>query len=226
MGPQFFVDGGFVCTYKGITRLLGRGSVRITPAHVGKRRLPDVQKHKARDHPRTRGEKLSLQLLSAASLGSPPRMRGKDDLLAAPRLGGGITPAHAGKSLSFVGIGTCLQDHPRACGEKGYGSCGAGLVGGSPPRVRGKGTGDAAYRVGVGITPARAGKSHRCTSLQKRFRDHPRACGEKSHTTFTSTPLMGSPPRVRGKVGHLSQAGPQNGITPARAGKRLNGSRI
>ena len=36
MGPQFFVDGGFVCTYKGITRLLGRGSVRITPARAGK----------------------------------------------------------------------------------------------------------------------------------------------------------------------------------------------
>ena len=141
MGPQFFVDGGFVCTYKGITRLLGRGSVRITPAHVGKRRLPDVQKHKARDHPRTRGEKLSLQLLSAASLGSPPRMRGKDDLLAAPRLGGGITPAHAGKSL-LVSRSRCGQrDHPRTRGEKDSQRAQELIGKGSPPHTRGKATG-------------------------------------------------------------------------------------
>ena len=77
MGPQFFVDGGFVCTYKGITRLLGRGSVRITPARAGKEAL--VLGHEGLagitpahagkslagqgagtprgDHPRTRGEK-------------------------------------------------------------------------------------------------------------------------------------------------------------------------
>ena len=58
MGPQFFVDGGFVCTYKGITRLLGRGSVRITPAHAGKRVCIAKGQLVSRDHPRTRGEKV------------------------------------------------------------------------------------------------------------------------------------------------------------------------
>ena len=57
MGPQFFVDGGFVCTYKGITRLLGRGSVRITPAHAGKSQTGKGKEIKNGDHPRTRGEK-------------------------------------------------------------------------------------------------------------------------------------------------------------------------
>ena len=57
LGLQFFVDGGFLCTYKGITRLLGRGSVRITPAHAGNReRLAYIQRVPG-DHPRACGEK-------------------------------------------------------------------------------------------------------------------------------------------------------------------------
>ncbi len=54
------------------------------------------------------------------------------------------------------------------------------------------------------------------------MRDHPRACGEKGNPTDYQTLVMGSPPRVRGKV--LSATGhpvlPR--ITPARAGKRGN----
>ena len=57
MGPQFFVDGGFVCTYKGITRLLGRGSVRITPARAGKRPVTLAVAGWPGDHPRACGEK-------------------------------------------------------------------------------------------------------------------------------------------------------------------------
>lgn len=57
MGPQFFVDGGFVCTYKGITRLLGRGSVRITPARAGKRGDAPKKEKPQGDHPRACGEK-------------------------------------------------------------------------------------------------------------------------------------------------------------------------
>ena len=168
LGLQFFVDGGFLCTYKGITRLLGRGSVRITPAHAGKReRLAYIQRVPG-DHPRACGEKIFGKSQAPIRMGSPPRVRGKVQIAGLHPQFDGITPARAGKSLSFVGIGTCLQDHPRACGEKGYGSCGAGLVGGSPPRVRGKGTGDAAYRVGVGITPARAGKRRRLNSRSVR----------------------------------------------------------
>uniref|UniRef100_UPI0040271F11 hypothetical protein n=1 Tax=Ruminococcus bicirculans (ex Wegman et al. 2014) TaxID=1160721 RepID=UPI0040271F11 len=29
-----------------------------------------------------------------------------------------ITPAYAGKRCLSVGLGACLQDHPRVCGEK------------------------------------------------------------------------------------------------------------
>ena len=98
MGPQFFVDGGFVCTYKGITRLLGRGSVRITPAHAGKRRSTGIAHSDTGDHPRTRGEKPIVTGDIDVLEGSPPRVRGKETAYRFYIWPDGITPAHAGKS--------------------------------------------------------------------------------------------------------------------------------
>ena len=45
-------------------------------------------------------------------------------------------------------------------------------------------------------------------------------CGEKVSSTSPMKCLKGSPPRVRGKVPKLEAAEPENGITPACAGKR------
>ena len=98
MGPQFFVDGGFVCTYKGITRLLGRGSVRITPAHAGKSQLACLWGRVCQDHPRTRGEKSGDEILMGPVAGSPPHTRGKVKRTTTFWNRKGITPAHAGKS--------------------------------------------------------------------------------------------------------------------------------
>ena len=50
-------------------------------------------------------------------------------------------------------------------------------------------------------------------------RDHPRVCGEKALTSIPRDKPQGSPPRVRGKVGHALHVGVGVGITPACAGK-------
>ena len=172
MGPQFFVDGGFVCTYKGITRLLGRGSVRITPAHAGKSQKPPGRWSPRRDHPRTRGEKRFAPRLMMASRGSPPHTRGKATLLGQGMLVYGITPARAGKSRTLPS----LQNQ---CGERRPAYFLTPWRLGSPPRVRGKEeSGDYQIEV-VRITPARAGKSPLYIAGWKGGWDHPRACGEK-----------------------------------------------
>ena len=56
--------------------------------------------------------------ISASAVGSPPRVRGKAKaaMLVAKALW--ITPACAGKSLSFTANYTLSEDHPRVCGEK------------------------------------------------------------------------------------------------------------
>ena len=118
MGPQFFVDGGFVCTYKGITRLLGRGSVRITPARAGKRPVTLAVAGWPGDHPRACGEKPVLVATLWSPVGSPPHTRGKGTPVIASQGTEGITPAHAGKSQAPASTPGRIWDHPRTRGEK------------------------------------------------------------------------------------------------------------
>ena len=86
--------------------------------------------------------------------------------------------------------------------------------------MRGKGNLKIALVLGVGITPAHAGK-RRCPRFRPgKIRDHPRTCGEK---VVWSAPLyeqMGSPPHMRGKGAAPALALCHVGITPAHAGKR------
>ena len=69
----------------------------ITPACAGKRLLPCCFWRLHRDHPRVCGEKVRPWSSRGLDRGSPPRVRGKADADAAPRIAAGITPACAGK---------------------------------------------------------------------------------------------------------------------------------
>ena len=71
-----------------------------------------------------------------------------------------------------------------------------------------------------GITPAYAGKSQPFRLPLGRPRDHPRVCGEKVELLFVEVKALGSPPRMRGKVGCTALPSRRRGITPAYAGKR------
>lgn len=71
----------------------------------------------------------------------------------------------------------------------------------------------------TGITPAYAGKSLRGMIRFHHEWDHPRMCGEKLVTEFITRYMMGSPPRVRGKVSAWKILLHDGGITPACAGK-------
>ena len=71
---------------------------RITPAYAGKSLPKDGTAKKAEDHPRLCGEKKAVQKQRGTNAGSPPPMRGKGQLCKRHVLGGGITPAYAGKS--------------------------------------------------------------------------------------------------------------------------------
>ena len=90
---------------------------------------------------------------------------------------------------------------------------------GSPPRMRGKAARPLLLAGGGRITPAHAGKSLERAVSSSLSRDHPRACGEKVVPITVFSPLMGSPPRMRGKAGGHAHAHHERGITPAHAGK-------
>ena len=71
---------------------------RITPADAGKTRHGIACEGTVGDHPRGCGENVVAVAASASSLGSPPRMRGKQDGTGIFILRGRITPADAGKT--------------------------------------------------------------------------------------------------------------------------------
>ena len=152
----------------------------ITPACAGKRPGCTSFWMTTRDHPRVCGEKCLLPLSVFFCCG--------------------ITPACAGKRSSHAPRACMYRDHPRVCGEKTDKLSKLFICQGSPPRVRGKAFACPQPRLVDGITPACAGKSC-CSSRQpERKRDHPRVCGEKGSVQMSSVVMVGSPPRVRGKV--------------------------
>ena len=78
---------------------------------------------------------------------------------------------------------------------------------------------------GLWVSPAYAGKSDPEKRRTSDSGDHPRVCGEKALSTFSSRKNSGSPPRMRGKGLVQSVTIPAPRITPAYAGKRLKRSR-
>ena len=93
--------------------------------------------------------------------------------------------------------------------------------GGITPAWAGKSHLTGGDRVLLRITPAWAGKSPFQTWSVPHSRDHPRMGGEKSAFAMLRALVFGSPPHGRGKVGTVTAALGDLGITPAWAGKRM-----
>ena len=197
---------------------------RITPAYAGKSAKERKRFSREKDHPRLCGEKLELLFRSFSFLGSPPPMRGKvvdhkDEVLAA-----GITPAYAGKSRRSLKTRPATWDHPRLCGEKSPAVVIPIISLGSPPPMRGK-----VFRIRQRffvhrIPPAYAGKSSYLIFSYSTHWDHPRLCGEKLMCRQKTERQIGSPPPMRGKDLITRDKFRRYRITPAYAGKSLDGN--
>ena len=166
-----------------------------------------------------RGENADEGMSEVIGLGSPPHARGKWLVSGLMNIQSGITPACAGKILSWRRMIRILRDHPRMRGE----NVGAAMVylrdRGSPPHARGKSAqalGDGDH---TGITPACAGKMSAPPDTDKPHRDHPRMRGENMLMYRRLMAGSGSPPHARGKWPETPAESHGWGITPACAGK-------
>ena len=171
------------------------------------------------NHPRMCGEKWMYPCSQIRSLGSPPRMRGKETGSGIKTQKTRITPAYAGKSKRIAPSSVLFGDHPRVCGEKESARPARHAAWGSPPRMRGKEVGKHVLLCSGRITPAYAGKRGRTALTTMCRRDHPRVCGEKYAQGKAKDEEVGSPPRMRGKVSQFVNLFGGDGITPAYAGK-------
>ena len=151
---------------------------RITPAGAGKTNPRCVHGLSLRDHPRRCGENRDRIAKDAASVGSPPQVRGKRFFAGWVACRTGITPAGAGKTPVERADSLVQQDHPRRCGENNALQAAMSQPSGSPPQVRGKHSPPSRQRISVGITPAGAGKTFVYLSFAAMTEDHPRRCGE------------------------------------------------
>ena len=126
-------------------------------------------------------------------------MRGKHRRIHGLEVGIRIIPAHAGQTSGRVRVPCRLADHPRACGANPACVTRNLPIRGSSPRMRGKLAGGQRLLECRRIIPAHAGQTSGNTEQDMRNADHPRACGANSCAFLSSSALVGSSPRMRGK---------------------------
>ena len=119
-----------------------------------------------------------------------------------------------------------MRDHPRLRGEKKYGNGRQRKKAGSPPLTRGKGSCIFFLLHYVGITPAYAGKRNARKYIVRLRKDHPRLRGEKTIVCKIDKSGEGSPPLTRGKDYFHPGDKISQRITPAYAGKSLDGLKL
>ena len=130
----------------------------------------------------------------------------------------GITPAHAGNTVSFLPTAADQWDHPRTRGEYRMSAHSPKSNWGSPPHTRGIRVIKELRPTWVGITPAHAGNTIGSYLSQYLAKDHPRTRGEYIFDEDALSLLPGSPPHTRGIREIPIANGSYTGITPAHAG--------
>ena len=192
---------------------------RLIPACAGKTLDRTREMLDPGAHPRVCGENHYVVSDGRVTQGSSPRVRGKRDASKAPPAPTGLIPACAGKTRDASRFPDPKRAHPRVCGENDKDPYSDKTLSGSSPRVRGKHTGIALLIRIYGLIPACAGKTQRPSPYRPRGPAHPRVCGENSITLRSISSVVGSSPRVRGKLSSVRSLWNVRGLIPACAGK-------
>ena len=170
-------------------------------------------------HPRSRGENVLAAPMIVLILGSSPLTRGKPCARVGETVGGGLIPAHAGKTGWDAGADGDLGAHPRSRGENRDGVIDRLSIGGSSPLTRGKRIHHSRQRHLPGLIPAHAGKTEAVTAVSVFEWAHPRSRGENFRLRMRAPVQGGSSPLTRGKRRVRAGFSVVVGLIPAHAGK-------
>ena len=191
---------------------------RIIPALAGNTTTSDMVAYDLPDHPRSRGEYLTIPGVQGVHTGSSPLSRGIHMPGIALVRGDGIIPALAGNtSAAFLRLHS-PTDHPRSRGEYTIPSATRRSRIGSSPLSRGIPLGRRRLRRPLGIIPALAGNTAAHLLLLHQRGDHPRSRGEYGRASRNRLLLLGSSPLSRGIHTNGDMPGIALGIIPALAG--------
>ena len=192
---------------------------RLIPAHAGKTRASLAMWPGPTAHPRSRGENVIGQLLSAVGEGSSPLTRGKPDASWPPCHRRRLIPAHAGKTSAVHSLFSASQAHPRSRGENHPIRRGGPRHRGSSPLTRGKPGLLPGRDRRRRLIPAHAGKTRSGQDRSCRPEAHPRSRGENRDHKRQYCAHHGSSPLTRGKPCWSVNVMVGTGLIPAHAGK-------
>ena len=156
------------------------GSQRFTPACTGTIFSLLLKIVNEKGHPRVCGDDLPSVSLRRRCTGSPPRMRGRCEVISI-----------------FL---SSNRVHPRMCGDDFPTKIRFSFNQGSPPRMRGRLIATFYGHVPVGVTPAYAGTMATPVFSFFEAKGHPRVCGDNLLRTSYQHYITGSPPRMRGRL--------------------------
>ena len=193
--------------------------LRLIPAHAGKTGRGTAADPCRAAHPRSRGENGVVSPPLPVFDGSSPLTRGKQLAPVTSVIGGGLIPAHAGKTRTIRVAQVSAAAHPRSRGENGEEPEGPKVTVGSSPLTRGKPLGDHHLHTSARLIPAHAGKTVGVGIRGPRFGAHPRSRGENSVDGGFNWLANGSSPLTRGKRPHGHDLQPRRRLIPAHAGK-------
>ena len=170
------------------------------------------------NHPRRRGDFISVIGLASIAAESPPQARGL--LQARPRTDRheGITPAGAGTSVDHADRVAPCRNHPRRRGDFLPHTEAGAFRAESPPQARGLRQSPLSQSRPAGITPAGAGTSRAGDPRTRGRRNHPRRRGDFITETDDGGRDLESPPQARGLPDDHHRERHGRGITPAGAG--------
>ena len=198
-----------------------RASPGIIPALAGNTPRVSFQAPCVRDHPRSRGEYLTLGAVYRNEQGSSPLSRGIQTHDDGHRSQYGIIPALAGNTMPSGNAVSAHGDHPRSRGEYVVRVSLLQSERGSSPLSRGI-PGCLPALVDPGrIIPALAGNTCRRHSTDHSGPDHPRSRGEYFTTVPDQSLMSGSSPLSRGIPAVRTESQQSPWIIPALAGNTL-----
>ena len=170
------------------------------------------------DHPRIRGEHLTLLSNLRLHLGSSPHTRGAQPRCVVVGRPERIIPAYAGSTSPYRSRGACRKDHPRIRGEHTPHPRRPSQTTGSSPHTRGALEAEADRLQEARIIPAYAGSTALSELLPDDVRDHPRIRGEHYDFDVWCWNSCGSSPHTRGALRPAPHSALSPRIIPAYAG--------
>ena len=198
----------------------------LIPAHAGKTPLGSARSKRPMAHPRSRGENYRVFVSGRRTAGSSPLTRGKPRWALGAAHGGGLIPAHAGKTVRAASAAPTAGAHPRSRGENHTAPRGPRTPVGSSPLTRGKRFGAGVGAGAGGLIPAHAGKTLYACRPSWHARAHPRSRGENPVRSSRFRYERGSSPLTRGKPVRDERVNNGTGLIPAHAGKTHHPDRV